>query len=140
MVSATLGHSVWVDTTIKYLLLQWGLNFVDCCGITGEFIHSGSHEVFLRACPGPRHLFPEEEGGWEAEEGGGVGVGEGGCGEVGGACWREEAVSLREGEWERRGKADGHEERVMGYYQRVLQLVALEHATRPLAKGGDPVL
>lgn len=35
IVGAVLGHSAWTDTTIKYLLLQWGLNFVDCCPLTG---------------------------------------------------------------------------------------------------------
>jgi hypothetical protein len=50
IVGAVLGHSTWADTTLKYLLTLWGVDFVDCCGVTGEFIHSGSHEMFLRAC------------------------------------------------------------------------------------------
>ena len=93
IVGAVLGDSAWTDTTLKYLLTLWGVEFVDCCGVTGEFIHSGSHEMFLRAC---------------ANVAGMATLGE-------------------------------HRAHLLRLYQQVEQLALQERATRPLAKGGDPV-
>ena len=52
---------IYAEALVKYWLLLLKLRFTDCCQLTGEFVHSGAREVFLRACAGPRKLLLEEE-------------------------------------------------------------------------------
>ena len=55
------SNGIYAEALVKFWLLRFGVRFLACCALTGEFVHSGTREVFLRACTGPRECLDAED-------------------------------------------------------------------------------